>query len=415
MSILSGRDSATQQGDARGAALRSHVAEIGDSGGSVDAVALGVVDATLAGDGHALHEALAALRDRRHTLLEDDAHPSAREGVGAIGALSSTTYWALERLPSAAEAGFVASGTMAARFLAALAGSTPVASADLRTMLETDETQVSRTGRGLLDAGLVARTKIGRTVSWELSPRGRQVLEAGAADPATPAQPPRSASEPADHEPGGSAWWRELMRRAWIAPPAEGHQPSDDPVRDRILHSALELHTSQGVLNTTWPDIAEHAGIPVAAVSDRFSTVEELVPACGGLAFRQVRVPPPEESAALFGDQDLDERIDTLVATLFEIYDRGALELDVLRREGGGLPVLGRARDAIEEGLDALITAALGPPAPDEETIALVRALAGVPVWRAMRAAEIGDQTSAGLVAGAMAGALQPARDLRST
>ena len=81
-------------------------------------------------------------------------------------------------------------------------------SAELRRLLETDETQVSRTGRRLLlDSGLVTRRKVGRQVFWQLSPRGRRALE----------QPP----EPTP--PDSASFWLEAIRRGFEG--AAGDEP----------------------------------------------------------------------------------------------------------------------------------------------------------------------------------------------
>jgi AcrR family transcriptional regulator len=200
------------------------------------------------------------------------------------------------------------------------------------------------------------------------------------------------------------------MRNAWLAPPEAGHEPSGDPERDKIVAAAAELHVRKGVLATSWPDIAELAGVPVSAVDERFAAVEDLVPACGGLAFDRLRVPPPEEAAGLFAGDEPDERPGTLVETLFGIYDRGALELDVLRRDSDRLPVLARSLDTVEEAIDALIAAALDPVTDDPEAVAVVRGLAGVPVWRALRSSGMDEAAAVRLVADAVAAALSPAR-----
>jgi AcrR family transcriptional regulator len=301
--------------------------------------------------------------------------------------------------PSAPGGDLVAPGTHAARFLAALHGRA-VGGAELRGVLGTDETQVSRTGRRLLDAGLVTRRKVGRQVWWELSPRGERAI--AAADPAAAAPPRRPPWVDETGLPGTTVdWWRELQRTAWRAP-AGGHD-SGDPVGDRILGATLELHLANGILETTWPQIAARAGVPVAEVADRYPTVEDLVPACGALAARHLAMPPPEEAASLFSGQDAHERLETLVAIVFGLHDRAAPTVARLRNDAGALPVLARARQAFEESLDGVIAAALGA-LPDPATLALVRALTDVPVWRAVRAGDLGNEVAVAALAGALAG-----------
>ncbi len=107
---------------------------------------------------------------------------------------------------------------------------------------------------------------------------------------------------------------------------------------------------------------------------------------------------------------DRDERLRTLIEMLFGMHDSGGPGLEVLRREGPRLPVLGRSRDAIEEGIDGLILAALDPITRDPEAVAVVRGLAGMPVRRALRSAGVDDSAAVGLVADAVAAAFSPAR-----
>src|SRR5690349_9586937 len=90
----------------------------------VDALALELVDAILAGDVPALRAKLAVLRSARSE---------------AVTGLISTAQWALERLPSSET---LAHGTQAWRFLSELRQGAR-GSGDLRAMLGVDETQVS--------------------------------------------------------------------------------------------------------------------------------------------------------------------------------------------------------------------------------------------------------------------------------
>ena len=127
----------------------------------LEAVALGLVDGVLVADNETLAAALDALRDARARATGDQELIVAGRGhrLRALG---------LERAPSRAA---VAQGTQAHDFLRVLDGSPRRGSAELRRVLEVDETQVSRTGRRLLESGLVTRQKVGRHVFWRLTPR----------------------------------------------------------------------------------------------------------------------------------------------------------------------------------------------------------------------------------------------------
>jgi DNA-binding MarR family transcriptional regulator len=343
----------------------------------VDALALELVDAILAGDTATLQAKLAELRSARSE---------------AVTGLISTAQWALERLPSSES---VAHGTQAWHFLSELQHGSR-GSSELRPILGVDETQVSRTGRRLLDAGLVTRRKTGRSVSWELTPRGQKALAA-----ATDTAPRRAVTDAG--APGADVdWWRGVIRNAWRAP-AAGHE-SGDPMTDRILDAAYNLHNEKGIIETTWPDIAARAGVPVAEVDARFATLEDLVPACGGLSLTKVQLPPPERAAELFEGQGRDERLRTLVSILFDMYERGAMDLRVMRRESARLPMVANARAAAEEARDALIAAALAPD-DDPGSVALVRALTDLSAWEGFRAGRVSDGDVADLIASARAAA----------
>ena len=123
-------------------------------------------------------------------------------------------------------------GTQAHDFLSVLDGSPQLGSTELRRLLETDETQVSRTGRRLLESGLVTRRKVGRQVFWQLTPRGQRALD----------------EAPAPQRSSNSEFWREALRRGFEA--ACGDEPGEprevDPTRERIIETTLELHGKRG-------------------------------------------------------------------------------------------------------------------------------------------------------------------------
>jgi AcrR family transcriptional regulator len=345
---------AAQAAGPRALALTTHAEALGADGDAADAVAMGLVDATLAGDGEALRAALDALR---------------RVDGDAAGTLAAVAQWALERVPGEAEQALVAPGTHAWRFVRALEAG-PRGGGQVREAIGTDETQVSRLGRQLLDAGLVTRRKAGRHVTWDLSPRGRRALH-DAGDPA----PPR---RPAGDGPGSDVeWWRQTIRDAW-----HGDIRHGDATDEQIIEATFALHHERGVAETTWAEIAARAGVPVETVSTRYPALEDLVPACGGLAMSRLRIPPPEEAeAALFAGQTLHERARTLVDYLFGVYERAAPAIATARRDGDRVPMVGYSRDAVEEAIEGVIAAAVG----DERLVGAVKPLLDLPVWRAVR------------------------------
>jgi AcrR family transcriptional regulator len=328
-----------------------------------EALALGLVDAVLEGDDETLAAALDALRDARARADGD------RELVGWLDAAIAFAHWGLERVPSRPA---VAQGTQAHDFLHVLDGSPQLGSAELRRLLETDETQVSRTGRRLLESGLVTRRKAGRQVYWQLTPRGQHAL----------------ADAPAPKRSPDSEFWQEALRRGFEA--AYGDEPGEprevDPTRERIIECTLELHTSQGIQATTWPEIADKAGVPVETVETLFPTQDRLVRSCGEHFMESLQLPPADRAPEVFvGASSENERIRRLVETSFGVYERGADGIAVGRRERKDLPAVDESMEELDNSLDALVVEALRPLRPDSSSVASLRALTDLEVWRTLR------------------------------
>jgi AcrR family transcriptional regulator len=353
-----------QRGNPRSSALVRRIARLEPEPGRLDAVALGLVDAVLEADAETLGAALDALRDARARAGERE------QLLGWLDAAVAFAHWGLERVPAPSG---VARGTQAHDFLSRLDGSAQLGSADLRRLLETDETQISRTGRRLLDSGLVTRRKVGRQVFWQLSPRGRRALEQ-AAEP----KPPDSAN-----------FWLEAIRRGFEG--AAGDEPGQarravDPTRERIVECALELHQSRGIQATTWQEIAASAGVPVGTVETMFPTLDDLVRSCGEHFLEGLRMPPPDRARDVFtGASSEQERVRRLVGTLFGIYERGADGIAVARRERAEVPAVGESMEQLDASFDALVAEALRPGRPDSSSVASLRALTDLEVWRTLR------------------------------
>jgi AcrR family transcriptional regulator/DNA-binding MarR family transcriptional regulator len=348
---------------ARVQAVVRRIAALGPDPARREAVALGLVDGVLAGDDETLAAALDALRDARARAGGDQAL------IGWLDAAIAFAHWGLERVPSRAA---VAQGTRAHDFLSVLRGSPRSGSAELRPLLEVDETQVSRTGRRLLERGLVTRRKVGREVFWQLTPRGRRALDEAPA-------PKRSAT---------SRFWQEAIRRGFEA--ASGDEPGAprvvDPTRERIIECTLELHKRQGIQATTWAEIAGQAGVPVETMSELFPSRDDLVRSCGAHLMESLRLPPADRVPEVFaGAASEDERIHRLVATFFGAYERGADGITAGRRERKDVPVVDESMAELDATFDALVVEALRPRRPDSSSVASLRALTDVEVWRTLR------------------------------
>jgi AcrR family transcriptional regulator/DNA-binding transcriptional ArsR family regulator len=328
-----------------------------------EAVALGLVDALLEGDDETLAAAVEALRDAR---ARTDGE---QEMIGWLDAAIAFAHWGLERVPSGAA---VAQGTQAHDFLRVLDDSPQLGSSDLRRLLEVDESQVSRTGRRLLESGLVTRRKVGRQVFWQLTPRGRSAIE----------------EAPTPKRSSNSEFWQEALRRGFEA--AGGDEPGEprevDPTREHIIECTLELHLNQGIQATTWKEIAERAGLPLETVKEQFPTQDELTRSCGAHFMESLRLPPSTRAPEVFtGASSETERIRRLVETFFGAYERGADGIALGRRERREVPAADESMEELDNSFDALVAEALRPLHPDSSSVASVRALTDLEVWRAMR------------------------------
>jgi AcrR family transcriptional regulator len=167
--------------------------------------------------------------------------------------------------------------------------------------------------------------------------------------------------------------------------------------RRRIVDATRALHTEQGIAATSWDQIAARAGVGVGTVYRHFPTLDELVPACGEISMEIVALPTASDAAALFtGMADPAARIARLVQEVFAIYERGAPELRVVRREPEAHPSVAELDETLEATLSALVASAL--PGASARDRAVTRAMIDLDTWQAMR--------TAGLDAGAATAAV---------
>lgn len=158
-----------------------------------------------------------------------------------------------------------------------------------------------------------------------------------------------------------------------------------EETRRKILLATMELHGEQGILATSWEDIARRAGVALATVYRHFPTLDQLVPACGALAEGFIRPPRPELAETLFtGADDLAARIGRVVAELCAFYERGGVALATARREGHLVEALGAWARELDRTRELLVHAALATAAPDERTARVAAALTAFPVWQAL-------------------------------
>lgn len=163
-------------------------------------------------------------------------------------------------------------------------------------------------------------------------------------------------------------------------------QRAVEETRQRIVAATMALHGDQGILGTSWEDIARRAGVSLATVYRHFPTLDQLVPACGQLTDATIRPPTPEWGATLFaGTSAVADRIRRLVDELCAFYERGAAILSRVRYETIGVPALQPWLDSLDATRVALVRQALEPAKPSKRTIQLVAALTDSRIWQALR------------------------------
>ena len=149
-----------------------------DVSGRFNAIAAMLVDAALDADQDALSLALGRLqRERAHLASQDP------EACGRALLSIDVARWALERTVPAALNDELLSSGHARRILEAIVENDERSSRELARTLNVDETEVSRQGRRLLEAGIVTKRRVGRENRWEATPRGRHLAAASSGAP----------------------------------------------------------------------------------------------------------------------------------------------------------------------------------------------------------------------------------------
>ena len=148
-----------------------------------------------------------------------------------------------------------------------------------------------------------------------------------------------------------------------------------EETRQRILEAALALHAEKGIFGTSWQDIAHGADVSVGTVYKHFPSLDELVPACGQLAYAVLRPPSLEDAPQIFADAtSLEERLGRLIEALFAFYERGApyIETDFQERR---LAAVVEWEAYMRATIAGLVREALVSAEPDEHTVHSVSAL----------------------------------------
>ena len=162
-------------------------------------------------------------------------------------------------------------------------------------------------------------------------------------------------------------------------------EATSEEIRRRILAATLELHSKKGIFGTSWKDIAKCADVSLATVYNYFPSLDELVPACGGLMYAIAQPPSLENTDEIFSNvASVEERLERLVKTLFDFYERGEPYLDVDHQERQLAPVQ-EWETYLKSLIEGLTHKALKPIKPNKRTLETISALLDVPVFLSFR------------------------------
>ncbi|MEA2511152.1 MAG: hypothetical protein QOJ59_639 [Thermomicrobiales bacterium] len=182
-----------------------------------------------------------------------------------------------------------------------------------------------------------------------------------------------------------------------------------EETRRRIVEATAKLHGERGVFGTSWQDIAKEADVSVATVYAHFPSLDELLPACGGLVMERIRPPALESSNEIIGDaQGLHERFERVALELFAFYERGGphIEVDVRERQ---LPGMREWETYLLDVVTARVRAAMAPRRPNAHTVRLVSAFFDLSTFKSFRDRGVATSTAAKTVAAAATGLLDDA------
>jgi AcrR family transcriptional regulator len=167
-----------------------------------------------------------------------------------------------------------------------------------------------------------------------------------------------------------------------------------EETRQRIVEATMALHAEQGIVATSFKDIAARAGVGIGTVYHHFPTYEDVVRACGARIAIITRPPTPEIFAEL---GPLDRRVERLVQELFAYYERYPW-FERARCDRDKLPVLAEAVARREQAIEAVVREALRPVSSPEALVRTTVALTDFAVYRSLTASGLSTQEAAAQV-----------------
>jgi len=170
-------------------------------------------------------------------------------------------------------------------------------------------------------------------------------------------------------------------------------------LRRRIVDATIELHSEQGIVGTSWRDIAERADVAVATVYNHFPSLDELVPACGEQLMARLHPPSPADAADVIGDAaTVEDRFGRVGVELYSFYERGGAHLDVFPGERE-LPAMQEWESDQRATVEAFVRAALQGHRPSASTVRLICAFYDLTTYRSLQARGFDAKAAASSVA----------------
>lgn len=154
-----------------------------------------------------------------------------------------------------------------------------------------------------------------------------------------------------------------------------------EETRQRIVQATSQLHSEQGIAETSMKQIAARAGVSIGAVYHHFPTYDDAIVACARHNADLVPLPGREIFDGLTSPA---QRIERLAAELFGYY----AQLPVLARvrcDAAKFPPLQHFLAEQKREIRALVSAALDAGRSDRVAVQTVTALLNFAVYRALQ------------------------------
>jgi AcrR family transcriptional regulator len=164
-----------------------------------------------------------------------------------------------------------------------------------------------------------------------------------------------------------------------------------EATRRRIVEATMAAHHEQGIVGTSFQDVARRADVALGTVYRHFPTTDDLVRACGAATIQSLAVPDP---AVLEGVRGRRARVGRLVSELAGFYRQGATPVRRAREAQDAFASVAEAVRFLDSTIDAFVATALEPLGVDDEGTRTVRAVLDPSFWDTLHAHGLDDEAS---------------------